>query len=84
MRRAFTSLLAFGLVLSAAAYPAVSSGPVALNQWNKNLTAALAKARELNRPAMVAVVDSVTCSYSPNGSRPSPSTRAGRLSAATD
>lgn len=63
MRRAFTSLLAFGLVLSAAAYPAVSSGPVVLNQWNKNLTAALAKARELNRPAMVAVVDSSSCSY---------------------
>jgi len=63
MRRAFTSVLAFGLVLSAGAYPAISSGPVVLNQWNKNMTAALAKAKELNRPAMVAVVDSVSCSY---------------------
>jgi len=45
------------------AYPSISSGPVQLNVWNKNMAAAKAFALANNRPAMVAVVDSETCSY---------------------
>jgi len=64
MMKHFTaSFIAASLTFSVLAYPAISSGPVELNVWNKNMAAAKAYALAQNRPVMVAVVDSETCSY---------------------
>lgn len=58
--------VAFGLCAVVHAYPVVSSDAknVQLNVWNTNMSAAKTKAKSLNRPLMIAILDSVTCSYS--------------------
>jgi len=66
MRLGLVTLLALGLTLCVAAFPPVSSDPrnVQLNIWNNNPAAAKAMAKSLNRPALMAFVDSQTCAYS--------------------
>jgi len=63
MKHLSATVLAASLTFSVFAYPSISSGPVELNVWNKNMAAAKAFALANNRPAMVAVVDTETCSY---------------------
>lgn len=65
MRQVVITLAVLGCAVVLQAFPPVSSDPntVQLNVWNSNMAAAKAKAKALNRPALVAIVDSVTCSY---------------------
>lgn len=66
MRHTFTTLVALGLTLTAQAYPLVSSDPntVEQNVWNTGLIQAKAKAKALNRPTLMVMLDSVNCGYS--------------------
>ncbi len=66
MRQTVVALVAIGLAISAHAYPTVSSDPnnVQLNVWNTNLAQAKLKAKALNRPALLVMLDSLNCSYS--------------------
>lgn len=66
MRLGYAMLLTMGLTLCVEAFPPVSSDPnnVQLNFWTSNLAAAKAKAKSLNRPVLMAFVDSQTCAYS--------------------
>ena len=65
MRRVVVAFAVLGCAVALQAFPPVSSDPnnVQLNVWHNNVAAAKAKAKALNRPALVAIVDSVTCSY---------------------
>ena len=58
--------VAMGLSLMVQAYPVVSGDAknVELNVWNTNMSAAKAKAKALNRPLMIAILDSDTCKLS--------------------
>ncbi len=66
MRRTLTVIAAIGLTVAAQAYPFVSSDPntVELNVWNTGLTQAKAKAKALNRPTLMVMLDSVNCAFS--------------------
>ncbi len=66
MRQATAALVMASLAIAAHAYPLVSSDPntVDLNVWNTGLSQAQAKARALNRPTLMVMLDSVNCSYS--------------------
>jgi len=66
MRHTISTLFAVGLTLAAQAYPVVSSDAnnVELNVWNTGLTQAKAKAKALNRPILMVMLDTVNCGYS--------------------
>ena len=66
MRHIVTTLAAVGFALVAQALPIVSSDPsnVQLNAWNSNLAAAKSKAKALNRPTLMVMLDTVNCGYS--------------------
>lgn len=66
MRKTLVALVLAGITLAANAYPVISSDPynVELNVWNTDLTQAKAKAKALNRPTLIVMLDTVTCGYS--------------------
>ncbi len=66
MRHTLTAFAAVGIALVTHAYPVISTDPnnVEVNVWNTDLAQAKAKAKELNRPALIVMLDTVTCAYS--------------------
>ncbi len=66
MRHTTSALFAVGLTIAVQAYPVVSGDPnnVELNVWNTGLTQAQAKAKALNRPTLLVMLDNVGCTYS--------------------